>query len=150
MTLKNSEKKHRLEKSGFVRPQLCEQKYGGTPKSSILIGFSIINHWKHPYVVDLAAFFLNWPGSAAPLEGLADFGAPEWPSEAERLSPVNFWQEFPWELHDRTDTLGTWWGWSPLFGTHFVCFLLHFFGTYANALTTSTAKSLQVYMVYSE
>ena len=49
--------------------QLDISKNSGTPKSSILIGFSIINHgfwgdlyfWKHPTVVNLAKESLAFP-----------------------------------------------------------------------------------------
>ena len=51
-------------RSRRVSPYGCFQKYGKTPKSSILIRFSIINHpfwgyhyfWKHPYPRGLVSY----------------------------------------------------------------------------------------------
>ena len=66
----------------------CFQKYG-TPKSSILIGFSIINHpfwgfshyfWKHPYMV-----FLLFLG------GTFFFSLVLWPLVHRSFSPSVLW-----------------------------------------------------------
>ena len=73
----------------------------GTPKSSILIGFSIINHpfwgkhpyfWKHPYLDNWADVFADVP----------------WRHATHATVSIQEWRRKSWSKHERTQRPSLW------------------------------------------
>ena len=79
-----------------IRDYMAVSENRGTPKSSILIGFSIINHpfWKHPYGFDSHPKFLginldlSWKSLGTFWGRFRSRDLPEWTPNPHPLKPI--------------------------------------------------------------